>query len=62
MANYSGTSGGWVSAGKSVIFSEDGTVVAASAGAEEELIIATKNHGKWQASTLPLSRSSKATA
>jgi predicted amidohydrolase len=61
MANYSGTSGGWISAGKSVIFSEDGTVVAASTGAEEELIIASKQAGKWNGTVLGASQPSHAT-
>jgi predicted amidohydrolase len=61
MANYSGTSGGWVSAGKSAILSEDGTVVAASTGTEEELIIATKQTGKWNATVLRVPLPSHAT-
>jgi predicted amidohydrolase len=54
LANYSGTSGGWVSAGKSAIWSEDGAVVAASAGAGEALVIGRKRDGQWDGAVLPV--------
>lgn len=47
MANYSGVTGGWVSAGKSAIWSENGTPVAASKGTAEELVIGTRRSGVW---------------
>jgi predicted amidohydrolase len=47
LANYSGVTGGDASAGKSAIWSEDGTVVAASRGDEESLIVATKQDNEW---------------
>lgn len=54
MANYSGITGGEVSAGKSAIWSEDGEVVAACAGTEEALVIGTKRDGVWSGAVVPL--------
>ena len=54
MANYSGTTGGEISAGKSALWSEDGELVAASTGTEEELIVGHKQNGVWSGSVLPL--------
>lgn len=51
MANYSGITGGEVSAGKSAIWAEDGTVVAQSSGTTEELIVGTKENGVWTGQT-----------
>jgi predicted amidohydrolase len=58
MANYSGATGGWVSAGKSAVWSEDGQLVAASTGTEEALVIGVKRDGVWNGVVLPLSLSS----
>ena len=55
MANYSGVSGGEISAGKSSIWCEDGGQVAASPDNEEELVIAVKRDGKWEGAVLPVS-------
>ena len=55
MANYSGTTGGEVSAGKSAVWSENGQVVAGSAGTEEALVIGTKEYGVWTGIVSPLS-------
>ncbi|MBZ5563273.1 MAG: carbon-nitrogen hydrolase family protein [Acidobacteriia bacterium] len=55
MANYSGVTGGEVSAGRSAIWSEDGQLVAASTGTEEALVIGTKQHGAWNGIVSPLS-------
>jgi predicted amidohydrolase len=52
MANHSAPTGGWVSAGKSSIWSEDGKLVAASAGTEEALVIARKHDGVWDGMVL----------
>jgi predicted amidohydrolase len=51
MANYSGVTGGEVSAGRSAIWSEDGEVVAASEGTEEALVIGRKQGGVWSGAT-----------
>lgn len=55
MANYSGATGGWVSAGKSALWSEDGQLVAASTGTEEALVIGRKQNGVWNGIVVPLS-------
>ncbi len=47
MANYGGPTGGWISAGKSIIFNEKGDVVVASPGLGCELVIAVKIKGQW---------------
>jgi predicted amidohydrolase len=52
MANHAGTTGGWVSAGKSAIWSEDGGLVAASQGTEEALVIARKRGQAWEGMVL----------
>ena len=54
MANYSGATGGEVSAGKSALWSEDGQLVAASTGTEEELVVGMKQNGVWTGIVLPL--------
>jgi len=54
MANYSGVTGGELSAGKSALWSEDGQLVTASAGAEEALVIGVKKNAAWDAVVLPL--------
>jgi predicted amidohydrolase len=54
MANYSGSTGGEVSAGKSAIWSEDGQLVAASTGTEEALVVGRKQNGIWDGIVLPL--------
>jgi predicted amidohydrolase len=54
MANYSGATGGSLSAGKSAIWSEDGQIVAASTGIEEALVIGRKQDGKWSGMVVPL--------
>jgi hypothetical protein len=54
MANYGRTTRGWISAGKSVIWSEDGSLVAASVGTEEALIVGMKQDGIWRGVVVPL--------
>lgn len=51
MANYSGVSGGEVSAGKSAIWGEDGDPVAACPGTEEMLVVGRREGGIWRGST-----------
>lgn len=55
MANYSGVTGGEVSAGKSALWSEDGQLVAASTGTEEALVVGMKQNGVWNGIVLHLS-------
>jgi predicted amidohydrolase len=52
MANYAATTGGWVSAGKSAIWSEYGELVAACEGTEEALVIARKRGRAWEGMVL----------
>jgi predicted amidohydrolase len=47
MANYSGATGGSMSAGKSTIWGPDGEIVAASAGAGEELIVGSGSRKRY---------------
>lgn len=47
LANYSGVTGGLVSAGRSAIWSEDGQVVVECAGTQEALIVGVKENGVW---------------
>ncbi|NYF77818.1 carbon-nitrogen hydrolase family protein [Granulicella arctica] len=52
MANHSAPTGGWVSAGKSAIWSDDGELVATSPGTEEGLLIATRHKRIWDGMSL----------
>jgi predicted amidohydrolase len=54
MANYSGATGGEVSAGKSALWSEDGQLVAATIGTEEALVVGMKQNGSWSGIVSPL--------
>ncbi len=54
LANYSGSTGGWASAGKSALWAEDGEIVAASTGTEEALVIGRKEGGRWSGAVVPV--------
>jgi predicted amidohydrolase len=54
MANYSGFTGGWASAGRSAIWSEDGKLVAASDATDETLVTGRKKDGVWDGMVLPV--------
>lgn len=54
MANYSGATGGEISAGGSAVWSEEGRVVARSEGAGEALVIGSKAGGVWSGAVLPV--------
>ena len=56
LANYSGESGGYVSAGKSALWSEDGQLVIASTGNEEALVVGEKEDGAWSGAVLALAK------
>jgi predicted amidohydrolase len=51
MANHGGPTGGWSAAGRSIFWDEEGQVVAALSGPGNELLIVSKDGGKWQGST-----------
>jgi predicted amidohydrolase len=54
MANYSGATGGEVSAGKSALWSENGQLVAATTGTEEALVVGMRQNGSWNGIVSPL--------
>ena len=54
MANHSGPAGGWVPAGKSAIWCEEGRLVAASKGTEEALVVGRRQNGVWGGTVLPV--------
>lgn len=49
LANYSGTTGGELSAGRSAFWSEEGRLITAAQGAVPSLIVASRNAGRWSA-------------
>ena len=53
MANYSGSTGGLESAGKSAVWSEDGRLVASSSACDEVLVIGRKENGVWDGLVIP---------
>jgi predicted amidohydrolase len=54
MANHGGLTGGWQSAGRSGIWSEDGSLVVAAPGAGDLLVIAERHEGGWQGRVVPV--------
>ena len=54
MSNHSGPTGGYISAGRSAIWSERGSLVVASSGTEEALILGREQGGVWEGSVLPV--------
>lgn len=47
MANYGGPTGGWVSAGRSAIWSNNGDLLACAPATGEALVIAERRHDRW---------------
>ncbi|WP_166226023.1 carbon-nitrogen hydrolase family protein [Pseudomonas atagonensis] len=47
MANHGGLTGGWQSAGRSAIWSEEGTLIVAAPGTGDCLVIARRTEGVW---------------
>lgn len=47
MANHGGPSGGYVSAGRSAFWNEDGQLVGATPGAGEQLLLVRREQGNW---------------
>jgi predicted amidohydrolase len=54
MANHGGLTGGWQSAGRSAVWSEDGMLIIAAPGAGDELVIARREGGSWQGQVVSL--------
>jgi predicted amidohydrolase len=56
MANHGGLTGGWQSAGRSSIWSEDGSLIVAASGTGDLLVVAQRNHGTWQGRVVPVTQ------
>ncbi|WP_202368336.1 carbon-nitrogen hydrolase family protein [Pseudomonas sp. MWU318] len=54
MANHAGLTGGWQSAGRSAVWSENGALVAAAPGPGELLVVARRDAGEWQGQVVPV--------
>jgi predicted amidohydrolase len=54
MANHGGLTGGWQSAGRSSIWSEDGSLIVAASGTGDLLVVAQRNDGVWQGRVVPV--------
>ena len=52
MSNYGGPTGGWASAGRSAIWSEEGTLLAAAPATGEALVIGKRKNGRWEATVV----------
>ncbi|TDV41167.1 putative amidohydrolase [Pseudomonas helmanticensis] len=56
MANHGGLTGGWQSAGRSGIWSEDGSLIVAAPGTGDLLVVAQRNDGAWQGRVVPVTQ------
>lgn len=56
MANHGGRTGGWQSAGRSCIWSEDGSLIVAALGTGDLLVVARRNEGVWQGRVVPVAQ------
>lgn len=56
MANHGGLTGGWQSAGRSSIWSEDGSLIVAAPGTGDLLVVAQRNDGAWQGRVVPVTQ------
>lgn len=54
MANHGGPSGGYVCAGRSTIWADDGSLLAAVPGAGDALVIARRENGQWSGQVMAL--------
>ncbi|WP_456022516.1 carbon-nitrogen hydrolase family protein [Pseudomonas protegens] len=54
MANHGGLTGGWQSAGRSGIWSEDGSLIVAAPGAGDLLVVAQRIDSVWQGRVVPV--------
>ncbi|WP_322847024.1 carbon-nitrogen hydrolase family protein [Pseudomonas sp. B33.4] len=54
MANHGGLTGGWQSAGRSGIWSEDGSLIVAASGAGDLLVVAQRIDCVWQGRVIPV--------
>lgn len=56
MANHGGPTGGWVSAGRSALWDENGDIVIAAEGAGEYLLLASRDRDGWHARVIDPAR------
>ncbi|VVP84551.1 carbon-nitrogen hydrolase family protein [Pseudomonas fluorescens] len=56
MANHGGLTGGWQSAGRSSIWSKDGSLIVAAPGTGDLLVVAQRNDGAWQGRVVPVTQ------
>lgn len=54
MANHGGPTGGWVSAGRSAIWSAQGSLIVEALGPGEVLVVARRESGAWQGHVVAL--------
>lgn len=54
MANHGGLTGGWQSAGRSAIWSENGSLVVSAPGVGDFLLVAQRDAGTWQGRVVPV--------
>lgn len=54
MANHGGPSGGYVCAGRSTIWADDGRLLAAAPGVGDALVIARRESGQWSGQVMAL--------
>ena len=54
MANHGGPSGGYVCAGRSAIWADDGSLLAAVPGVGDALVIARRESGQWSGQVMAL--------
>jgi hypothetical protein len=54
MANHSAPTGGYIPAGRSAIWDEQGNLIAASPDAEESLVLARRRGRSWEGAVFPL--------
>lgn len=54
MANHGGPTGGWVSAGRSAIWSAQGLLIVSAPGPGDVLVVARRESGAWQGQVVAL--------
>jgi len=54
MANHGGATGGWESAGRSAIWSENGSLIAAAPGTGDLMVVARRDTGGWSGQVVPV--------
>jgi predicted amidohydrolase len=52
LANHGASTGGWESAGRSAVWSPDGTVLACAPPSGEALVLAQRSGAEWRAEVI----------